>query len=114
MPGWCKNLNRNLTCQPNSCLDKDENNEVCYKCLETNMGGTRCNICEEGYVKNSKGYCIDESLCDIIDGSECIQCKQKLEIDGHILSLKKAKEILFIKYSLYINSNNLKIISIGI
>ena len=86
MPGWCKNLNRNLKCQPNSFLDKDENNEVCYKCLETNMGGTRCNICEEGYVKNSKGYCIDESLCDIIDGSECIQCKQKLEIDESLKS----------------------------
>ena len=86
MPGLCKNLKYGLACQINSFFDKEENNEVCYKCKETNNDGTKCNICEEGYSKTSQGYCIDETLCEIKVGDKCIQCKQNLHKDESLKS----------------------------
>ena len=86
MSGWCKNLKGSLTCQQNSFLDKDAHNEICYKCKETNIDGTRCNICEKGYSSTSQGYCINDALCDIKAGDKCIQCKQNLHIDESLKS----------------------------
>ena len=55
--------------------NEDEDNKVCYKCKETNLLGTKCDKCEDGYI-SSNGYCINDNLCDKKDGNKCIQCKQ--------------------------------------
>ena len=74
MSGWCENHNLKK-CQQNEFLDEDEDNKVCYKCKETNLLGTKCDKCEDGYI-SSNGYCINDNLCDKKDGNKCIQCKQ--------------------------------------
>ena len=83
--GLCLNYEYNL-CQINSYIDKEEKNELCYKCIETLPHEEKCYICEKGYTPSDKGYCLDKSLCDKKEGDKCIQCKQKMKIGESIKS----------------------------
>ena len=83
--GLCLNHIKNL-CQINSYIDKEEGNEICYKCISTKSYEQKCNECEEGFTPSDKGYCLDESLCDKKEGGKCIQCKQNVKIEESLLS----------------------------
>ena len=85
MSGWCKN-NLLKTCQPNSYLDEDDNNQVCYRCLETDTSGKKCIKCDEGFSLSKEGFCIDENLCDKKEGEKCLQCKQNIKEEQSLKS----------------------------
>ena len=82
--GLCYNI-KNQTCQQNSYIDEEEDNEVCYRCVRTIEDGTKCDKCDEGY-KYSSGFCIDDSLCYKKELEECVECKQNVETEEGIKS----------------------------
>ena len=87
--GMCQN-HLKKTCEQNSYIDEDystdENNGVCFRCRETNIHGTQCEKCEEGYTLSSDGFCINETLCDKKSGNDCIQCKQNVKTEEGLTS----------------------------
>ena len=84
--GLCLNHIKDNICQESSYLDKEEENEICYRCKDTATQESKCDQCEEGYTRSSTGFCIDESLCDKREGGNCVQCKQNLVIDQNTKS----------------------------
>ena len=82
--GMCLHSYSNYqSCSNNSQLYKlVPANEICFRCKEIEYFEEKCQECEEGYSKTSKGYCIDDSLCDKRIEGKCIQCKQNVKPDN--------------------------------
>ena len=84
--GLCLNHIKNNICQTNSYLDEEEDNEICYNCINTLRSESKCGECEEGYTLTSSGFCTNETLCEKKEGNDCVQCKQNLREEGFIKS----------------------------
>ena len=84
--GFCFNHIKNNICQPNWYLDEEEENEICYGCIDTLSQESKCNTCEEGYTLSSSGFCMKESLCNRKEGNNCVECKQNLKVEGYVKS----------------------------
>ena len=83
--GTC--LNRRLNkCQINYYLDDEEDNSVCYFCLDTSNDGTKCETCEEDFIPSEKGFCIEEFGCAKREGNTCLECKQDVIVKGNYAS----------------------------
>lgn len=83
--GMCHDI-RAGTCQDNSILDEEEENPVCYRCIETSPSGSNCNKCEEGYSLSSLKFCIDDSLCAKKESNKCVECKQNVKLNEEVKS----------------------------
>ena len=73
--GYC------LDAKTNNCVDNEYLEDVDKKfyiaCNRTNVEGTKCEICLEGYKLLDEGYCVDEEHCEIKDGDTCKKCITK-------------------------------------
>ncbi len=90
--------NKCIKCEENLCfnhkkgtcefreISNEEENKICYKCIETNEEGTKCELCQEGFFLSDSGYCIDIENCIEEKDGQCIKCKQKYFHDGWIHS----------------------------
>ena len=87
--GLCQNKKKGI-CEENFYIDEenqsDENNGVCFRCLETNDEGTKCVKCEENYTLSEKGFCQDKQHCDEEQNGKCIKCKQYERKEGWLKS----------------------------
>ena len=87
--GLCQNKKKGI-CEQNFYIDEedqsDENNGVCFRCLETNNEGTKCVKCEENYTLSEKGFCQDKLHCVEEQNGKCIKCKQYERKDGWLKS----------------------------
>ncbi len=81
--GFCKNK-KTGKCEFTS-IEQDP--LVCYKCVETNEDGTKCEICMEGYELSPEGICQDYTKCEEKDSEgNCIKCRQNYFRDNWIKS----------------------------
>ena len=87
-----ENENKCLECDLYYCLDgktgkceyndeiEDEEKKFYFRCNKTNEKGTACEICEEGYILNKNGLCVDEEHCvEKDEDNNCIKCKNDEE-----------------------------------
>ena len=87
-----ENENKCLECDLYYCLDaktgkceyndeiEDEEKKFYFRCNKTNEEGTACEICEEGYILNKNGLCVDEEHCvEKDEDNNCIKCQNDEE-----------------------------------
>ena len=83
--GMCLNKGKN-TCTNNTDLNSlDPDNYICFRCIEADEYGKKCETCEQNFTLSS-GYCVDDSLCDKKIGNNCIQCKQNVQTEDGLAS----------------------------
>ena len=76
---------------------EDEEKKFYFRCNQTNSKWTECEVCQDGYVLNEKGLCVDDEHCvKKDDDGNCIKCKNK---DGDYFCLNKDFECVEIYYN---------------
>ena len=70
---YCLNA-KNGQCVLNDEINSDEE-KFYYRCIKTNEEGNKCEICDEEYILDENGLCVDEEHCEEknLDGS-CKKC----------------------------------------
>ena len=63
-------------CYPNDEIT-DESKKYYFNCNRTNLEGTKCEICMEGFVLNENGLCINDEECSYKEGGVCKACKNE-------------------------------------
>ena len=104
-----ENETKCLECDLYYCLDEktgqclrndiieDEEKKFYFRCNQTNSKGTKCEVCEDGYVLNEKGLCVDDEHCTKKDDDgNCVKCKNK---EGGYFCLNKDFECVEIFYN---------------
>ena len=77
----CKECNENycLNINTGKCIYNNEiNNEEekkYYKCNKTNIEGTACEICNEGFILDENKLCIDKAHCIETEDGICQKCQ---------------------------------------
>ena len=77
---YCLNA-KNGNCKNNKKIYEEED-KIYFRCNKTNEDGTACDICNEGYILNEKGLCIDDiHYVEKVDGV-CQKCQALKEEEG--------------------------------
>ena len=58
---YCLDINRGI-CEKNFEIISEEK-KYYFRCIRTNEEGNGCQICENGFILNKRGLCIDEEHC---------------------------------------------------
>ena len=87
-----ENENKCLLCEQYYCLDAkngsciindeifNEDEKFYYRCNLTNEEGTKCEICDDGFILNEKGLCFDKAHCKEKDeDGKCKLCQNDYE-----------------------------------
>ena len=69
---YCLNLNDNR-CYQNYEIKK-ENDKFYFRCNQTNINGTECQLCLDGYILKN-GLCVDEEHCIEMANDICKTCQ---------------------------------------
>ena len=72
-PHYSLNLKDNR-CYQNGIIKK-ENDKFYYRCNRTNIEGTQCEICLEGFVLNENGLCFEVEHCTKMEEGVCKECQ---------------------------------------
>ena len=90
-----KNENECLECDTFYCLDvknqicvdndylNDLNEKIHINCNRTNVEGTACEKCINGYELNEEGYCVDIDICEEKKEGKCLKCKDLISPNGY-------------------------------
>ena len=106
-----ENENKCLECDEYYCFNEktkrceindviiNEDKKYYYRCNRTNIEGNKCEICNEGFVLNKDGICIDNIHCiEKNDDDNCIKC-QNDENGTYCLNKYFGCEIIFSEYN---------------
>ena len=74
---YCLNLN-SFKCFPNDEIIS-EDKKYYYRCIETNKEGTACEICEDDFILDENGLCIDDFNCIDKKNGICQKCQNDEE-----------------------------------
>ena len=77
----CLDLKKNI-CVENDYIE-DENKKFYFACKRTNIEGTKCELCIEGYEVGKDGYCVDNSRCLEEKDGKCLKCTEEENENGY-------------------------------
>ena len=73
---------KNQICLHNDFLDEN-NDKIHISCNKTNVEGTACAECINGYELNDEGLCVDIDICKEKINGKCIKCKDTISPNGY-------------------------------